>query len=114
MVWFCARPSTRSDSGTANAVKTTITKRILKLEIGAGLIETEESRREREFAEIITRRIDAGRGRVGLPKRTFTDSELSELARLRVEEILHRGRLRASGCALAEANEVAVPGCVID
>jgi len=79
----------------ANAMKATITKRILKLELGAGLIETAESRREGKFAENIERRIAAGRARVGVPPRTFTDSERGELAGLSVEEVLLRGRLRA-------------------
>ena len=76
-------------------MKTTITKRILKLELGAGIIETEESRREREFEETIRRRIAEGRARLGLPSRTFTDSERRELAGMSVEDILQRGRLRA-------------------
>jgi len=72
-----------------------ITRRILRLELQAGLIETEESRREREQVEILERRITAGRARVGLPPRTFTDTELGELAGMSVEDVLLRGRLRA-------------------
>jgi len=72
-----------------------ITRRILRLELQAGLIETEESRREREQVEILERRIAAGRARVGLPPRTFTDSERRELAGMSVEDVLLRGRLRA-------------------
>ena len=48
-------------------MKTTITKRILKLELGAGLIETEESRRTRELVETIKRRRAARRARERLP-----------------------------------------------
>jgi len=73
----------------------TITRRILRLELEAGLIETEESRREREFAETIERRLAAGRARAGLPPRTLTDSERRELAGMSVEQVLLRGRLRA-------------------
>jgi hypothetical protein len=73
----------------------TMARRIRKLELGTGLIETEESRREREQVEILQRRIAAGRARAGLPPRTFTDSELAELAGMSIEDILLRGRLRA-------------------
>jgi hypothetical protein len=72
-----------------------INTRIHKLEAGAGIIETEESRREREFEETTRRRIAEGRARLGLPPRTFTDSERGEPAGMSVEEILQRGRLRA-------------------
>jgi hypothetical protein len=73
----------------------TIDRRIRKLEVGAGIIETEGSRREREFEETIRRRIAEGRARLGLLPRTFTDSERRERAGMSVEEILQRGRARA-------------------
>ena len=50
-----------------------ISTRIRKLEVGAGIIETEESRREREFEETIRRRIAEGRARLRLSPRAFTD-----------------------------------------
>ena len=50
-----------------------IITRTRKLEVGAGIIETEESRREREFEETIRRRIAEGRARLRLSPRAFTD-----------------------------------------
>jgi hypothetical protein len=49
-------------------MKTTITKRILKLELGAGLIETAESRRAREALEALRRRRASRLAREGLPE----------------------------------------------
>ncbi len=100
--------SQRSVDDAARAVsitpRTLYRWRILELEIGAGIIDTETSRREREFAETIGRRIGVGRARLGLPARTFNDSERRDLAGLTIEQILNRGRLRARERALAEAN----------
>jgi len=73
----------------------TVARRIRKLEVGAGLIETEESRRKREQVEILERRLAAGRARAGKPARTLTASELAELAGMSIEDILLRGRQRA-------------------
>jgi len=48
-------------------MKTNIARRILQLELGAGLIETEESRRMREAAQAILRSRAARRASEGLP-----------------------------------------------
>jgi len=89
-------PPARAElDGRVSIQMKTMARRIRKLEVGAGLIETEESRREREFAENVERRLAAGRARAGLPPRTLSDSERRELAGMSVEEILLRGRLRA-------------------
>jgi hypothetical protein len=61
----------------------TMARRIRKLEVGAGIVETEESRREREQVEILHRRLAAGLVRVGEPARKLTDSERRELAGLK-------------------------------
>jgi len=89
-------PPARAElDGRVSIQMKTMARRIRKLEVGAGFIETEDSRREREQVEILGRRIAAGRARAGLPPRTFTDSERRELAGMSVEEILLRGRQRA-------------------
>jgi hypothetical protein len=71
----------------------TIIGRLRRLEIGAGVIETAGSRRNAELAEILTRRIAAGRARVGLPEATVESRE--DVSGLTCVEILQRGRLLA-------------------
>jgi hypothetical protein len=80
-------------------MKTTITKRILKLELGAGLIETEESRRTRELVETIKRRRAARRVREGLPPLESDEHQREDLRGLTIVEILQRGRARAHASA---------------
>ena len=80
-------------------MKTTITKRILKLELGAGLIETEESRRTRELVETIKRRRAARRVREGLPPLEPDERQREDLTGLSIVQILQRGRARAHASA---------------
>lgn len=61
------RKTPRGSMNVANAMKTTITKLILKLELGTGLIETEQSRRAREVLEAMRRSRAARLAREGLP-----------------------------------------------
>jgi hypothetical protein len=68
-----------------------------------GIVETEEPRRKRQFEETIRRRIVEGRARLGLPPRTFNDSERREPAGMSVEEILQPSGDRGCG-------EVEFPG----
>jgi hypothetical protein len=70
-----------------NAMKTTITKRILKLELGAGLIETAESRHARETLEALRRRRAARLAREGLPPEE-PDDEREDLSGLTLSQIL--------------------------
>jgi hypothetical protein len=76
-------------------MKTTITKRILKLELGEGLIETEESWRTRELVETIKRRRAARRAREGLPPEEPDEARREDLTGLTIAEVLRRGRARA-------------------
>ena len=71
----------------------TILRRLHRLEIGAGVIETAGSRRDREFAEILRRRIAAGRARVGVLEATV-ESRREDLSGPFCVEILQRGRRR--------------------
>ena len=68
-------------------MKTTITKRILKLELGAGLIETAESRHARETLEALRRRRAARLAREGLPPEE-PDDERENLSGLTLSQIL--------------------------
>ena len=70
-----------------------VVRRIRILEVGAGLVETAESRRAREELEILRQRIAAGRVRAGLSPSKDEDEE--DLSGLTVVEILNRGRQRA-------------------
>ena len=70
----------------------TIIRRLRRLEIGAGVIETAASRRDAELAEVLRRRIAAGRARAGLPEATVESRE--DVSGLSLEEILQRGRQR--------------------
>jgi hypothetical protein len=85
-----------------------ISTRIRKLEVGAGFIETEESRRTRELVETIRRRRAARRAREGLPAEEPDEDDLSGLT---LTDILHRGRARARARTLAgeERTQQAAP-----
>jgi len=84
----------------------TIAKRILKLELGAGLIETEESRRTRELVETIRRRRAARRAREGLPPEEPDEAQREDLSGLSLREVVQRGC--ASACARALAEEARI------
>jgi len=71
-----------------NAMKTTITKRILKLELGAGLIETEESRRAGEALEALRQRRAARLAREGLPPEEPDVAERENLSGLTLSQVL--------------------------
>ena len=78
----------RSAVSVVLKMKTTITKRILKLELGAGLIETEESRRTRELVETIKRRRAARLAREGLPPEKPDNAERENLSGLTLSQVL--------------------------
>lgn len=69
-------------------MKTTITKRILKLELGAGLIETAESRRAREALEALRRRRAARLAREGLPPEEPDKAERKNLSGLTLSQVM--------------------------
>ena len=74
---------------------TAIRRRLRRLEGRLGVVETDRTRQEREFADTLWRRIVAGRARAGHPERLP-----EELSGLTVEEILLRGRQRARQAAI--------------
>src|SRR5229473_23199 len=96
---FCGKMVRTSAVSAVLKMKTTITKRILKLELGAGLIETEESRRTRDLVETIKRRRAARRVREGLPPEDPDERRREDLTGLSIAEILRRGRARAHASA---------------
>jgi hypothetical protein len=69
-------------------MKTTITKRILKLELGAGLIETAESRRAREALEALRRRRASRLAREGLPPEEPDKTERENLSGLTLSQVM--------------------------
>lgn len=88
----------------ANAMRTTITKRIQKLELGAGLIETEESRRTRELVETIRRRRAARRAREGLPPEEPDEADRKHLRGLTLSQVIRMrrdARLQTKGAGLS-------------
>jgi len=80
----------------AKTMKTNLARRILKLELGAGLIEREESRRARADAEEILRRRAARRASEGLPPEEplVADCEPGDHPRLSSAETIWRARAR--------------------
>jgi len=82
-----------------NSIRT----RIRKLEMGAGLIETEASRRDRELGEILRRRRAARLAREGLPPEEPDEEDLSGLT---LVEILLHGRARARARVLEEKERI--------
>ncbi len=67
-------------------------RRLTKLEVRSGLVETPESRRDAELGEILRRRINARRARQGLPPLVRDDAEIEAVRGLSMSEILNRGR----------------------
>ena len=72
-----------------------VIRRIRLLEVSVGLVETANSRRAREQAEMLHERIVAARARVGLNTEVSEDGDREDLSGLTVVEILNRGRQRA-------------------
>ena len=96
--WMRSRPRSERMAVAANTQGSemrAISRRLGRLEGRLGLVETEETRRVREFAETLRRRIADGRARVGTSERAVED-----LSGLTVEEILQRGRQRARQAAI--------------
>jgi hypothetical protein len=83
----------------------TITRRIRRLELGAGVIETAESRRDRELAEELLHRRAAWRLREGIPEPTEESEE--DLRGMTLAAILIQGRQRARARNLASREDPA-------
>ena len=84
-------------------MKTTIPKRILKLELAAGLIETAADRRDRELGQIVLQRILAERAREGLPPLKISQEALS---RLTLKDIVYGLDAQERAKALAERERI--------
>jgi len=70
-----------------------IDRRLRKLEVATGIVETEESRRDRALAEELRRRRDAWLTREGLP--IPPEPEPEDFSGMTLAEILITGRRRA-------------------
>ena len=75
-------------------MKTATAKRILKLELGAGVIETAASRRMREAAQAILRSRAARRASEGLPPEKLDEPPREDLSGLTVAQCIRRARAR--------------------
>ena len=83
----------------ANAMKINIGKRLRKLEIAAGLIETAEDRRDLELGQLLLKRMAAQRAQEGLPPLKVSQEILS---RLTLKDILYRLHVKDRARVFAE------------
>lgn len=87
----------------AKAMKINISKRLCKLEIAAGLIETAEDRRDRELGQLLLKRMAVQRAQQGLPPLKVSQEILS---RLTLKDILYRLHAKDRARVFAEKQEL--------
>lgn len=91
----------------ANAMKTPLTKRLLKLELAAGLTETAADRRDHELGQIVLKRMLAERAREGLPPLKISQEFLSSLT---LKDIMYRLHIKERDRAYKEKQRLAASG----